>query len=257
MKKYLVANSCLAVSLCILMTFSGCKNFKAKYEKTENVLVSVDEATEIIVETDVGSITVTGANVVDCNITTEITVKAQTQEEARKLAEQVKIEVKPSGEKLSIKVSKPAELKKRSLNVDFKILAPKRLKLDCLTNVGTVNISDMNDRINASTNVGSIYCKEVVKDINLTSNVGSIEVSCAKSAPAACNADITTNVGSIEFNAPAQLSAHIDASTNVGSVNTARPITVVGKVGKSVKGTIGAGDGKVRLKTNVGSIKIN
>ncbi|MFC1794513.1 DUF4097 family beta strand repeat-containing protein, partial [Planctomycetota bacterium] len=63
--------------------------------------------------------------------------------------------------------------------------------------------------------------------------------------------------GSIEFNAPAQLSAHIDASTNVGSVNTARPITVVGKVGKSVKGTIGAGDGKVRLKTNVGSIKIN
>ncbi len=257
MNKYLVVNSYLAVFLCTLMAFSGCGDLKAKYEKTENVLVPVGEAAELSVETNIGSITVTGADVNDCNITAEITVKARTQEEARKLAEGVKIEAKPSGDKLSVKVSKPAELKKRSLAVNFKITAPKQLKLDCSTNVGTLNISSMNDRISASTNVGSIFCKEVVKDIDLTSNVGSIEVSCAETAEAARNASITTNVGSIEFTAPAQLSAQVDASTNVGSVSTAKPITIVGKVGKSLKGTIGAGEGKVRLKTNVGSIKIN
>ncbi len=75
-------------------------------------------------------------------------------------------------------------------------------------------------------------------------------------APAACNAVITTNVGSIEFAAPAQLSAQVNASTNVGSVKTDKPITVVGKVGKSINGTIGAGEGKIRLETNVGSIHI-
>jgi len=257
MKKYLIVSSCLAVCLCALMAFSGCGDFKAKYEKTENVSVPVGEAAELSVETNVGSITAKGTDVAECNITAEITVKARTQEEARKLAEQVKIEAKPSGDKLSIKVSQPVELKKQSLAVNFEITAPKRLKLDCSTNVGTVNISDMIDRITASTNVGSIFCKEVVNEIELTSNVGSIDVSCADTAPAACNAVITTNVGSIEFTAPAQLSAQVDASTNVGSVNTVRPTTVVGKVGKSVKGTIGAGEGKVRLKTNVGSIKIN
>jgi predicted membrane protein len=218
--------------------------------------VPVGQAGELYVETGVGSITVTGADVTDCNITAEITVKAETEEEARKLAEQVKIEVKPDGDKLSVKVSKPSELKKRGLEVKFKIVAPKQLKLVCSINVGSATISDMNGRIKVSGNVGSISCRRVVGDLNLTSNVGSIKVDYADTAAAACNAAITTNVGSIEFTAPAQLSAQVSASANVGSVKTDKPITVVGKVGKSITGTIGAGEGKVRLKTNVGSIHI-
>ncbi|MBL7186735.1 MAG: DUF4097 family beta strand repeat protein [Phycisphaerae bacterium] len=242
--------------MCVLTVFSGCSDFKAKYARTVNVSVPAGQAGELFVETGVGSITVTGADVTDCNITAEITVKAETTEEARKLAEQVKIEAKPSGDKLNVKVSKPVELKNRSLEVKFKIVAPKQLKLDCSVNVGSVNVSDMNDRIKVSGNVGSVFCGKVVGDIDVTSNVGSVEVEYSEAAAAACNAAITTNVGSIEFAAPAQLSAQVSASTNVGSVKTDKPITVVGKVGRSVNGTIGAGEGKVRLKTNVGSIHI-
>ncbi|NOR67469.1 MAG: DUF4097 family beta strand repeat protein [Woeseiaceae bacterium] len=256
MKKHLLINSCLAVCLYALTVFSGCSDFKAKYGRTSNVSVPVGQAAELCVETAVGSITITGADVTDCNITAEITVKAETQEEARKLAEQVKIEAKRDGDKLSVKASKPAELKKRKLEVKFKIIAPKRFKVDCSVNVGSVNVSDMNGQIKVSANVGSIFCRRVVGEIDVTSNVGSVEVQYAGGAAAACNAAITTNVGSIEFAAPAQLSAQVSASTNVGSVKTDKPITVVGKVGKSVNGTIGAGEGKVRLKTNVGSIHI-
>ncbi len=256
MKKHFVMNSCLAVCLCAMTVFSGCRDFKAKYARTQNVSVPVGQAVELCVETSVGSITVTGADVTDCNVTAEITVKAETKEEARKLAEQVKIEARPSGDKLIVKVSKPADLKKRKLEVKFKIVAPKQLKLDCSVNVGNVSISEMNSRIKVSGNVGSIFCKQVIGDIDLTSNVGSVEVEYADAAPAACNATIMTNVGSIEFVAPAQLSAQVNASTNVGSVKTDKPITVVGKVGKSVNGTIGAAEGRVRLKTNVGSIRI-
>jgi hypothetical protein len=230
--------------------------FKAKHTKTEQMSVPVADVAELSVETEVGAITVTGADVADCNIAAEITVKAQTKEEARKLAEEVKIEVKPSGEKLSIKVLKPAGLKKRSLAVDFKITVPKQLKLDCSTSVGTVTVSDIHGGIEASANVGAIVCNGVVAELKLECNVGSVQVKYADSAPAACNADITTNVGSIEFTAPAQLSAQVSAVTNVGSIKTAKPITVVGKVSKSINGTIGSGEGKVRLKTNIGSVEI-
>jgi hypothetical protein len=258
MKKHLLINSWLAVCLCVPAVLSGCGdfNYKAKYARTVNMSVPVEQASELSVETDVGSITVTGADVADCNITAEIIVKAKTQEEARELSEQVKIEAKPDGDKLSVKVSKPAKLKKRGLEVKFKIIAAKQLKLDCSINVGSANISDMNSSIKVSGNVGSIHCKRVVGDINLNSNVGSVEVDYAETAPAACNATITTNVGSIEFTAPPQLSAQVNASTNVGSVKTDKPLTVVGKVGKSMSGTIGAAEGKVQLATNVGSIHI-
>lgn len=261
MKKTFLINLGLVFCLCLLTLLSGCcvnigDVFKAKYERTENVSVPVQDAAELYVETDVGSITITGADVTDCNITAEITVKARTKEKARELAEQVKIEPVYSGDTLTIKVRKPDELKGRSLGVAFKIIAPKHLNLNCSAHVGTVKVSDIQGRIKASVNVGSIFCNQVAEDLNLESNVGSIEVKYSDTAPAACNADITTNVGSIEFTGPSELSAQLSASTNVGSVKTSKPVTVVGKLGKSIKGTIGSGDGKISLRTNVGSIEI-
>jgi len=247
------------VSFCLLTVFSGCKDslFKAKYQRTEHASAPITSETELNVETDVGSITVTGADVTDCNITAEITVKAQTKETAQKLAEEVKIELESSDNTLAIKVVKPTELKKRALVVDFKIIAPRHIKLNCSTGVGTVTVSDIEGRIEASVNVGSIVCHAVVAELALSSNVGSVTVKYKDTAPAACKANIITNVGSIEFTAPPELSAQVHASTNIGSVKTAKPITVVGKVGKYIKGTIGSGEGKVLLKTNVGSIEIN
>ena len=261
MKKSFLINLGLVLCLCLLTLLWGCcinigDVFKAKYERTENVSVPLQDAAELYVETDVGSLTITGADVTDCNITAEITVKAYTKEKARELAEQVKIEPVRSGDTLTIKARKPDELKSRSLSVAFKIIAPKHLNLNCSAHVGTVKVSDIQGRIEASANVGSIFCYQVIADLDLELNVGSIEVEYSDTAPAACNADITTNVGSIEFTGPPQLSAQLNASTNVGSVKTSKPVTVVGKLGKSIKGTIGSGEGKISLKTNVGSIEI-
>ncbi len=251
--------------LCYLFvpanSLSGCKDsdslFSAKHQRTEHTSVPIAGAAGLNVETDVGSITVTGADVTDCNITAEITVKAQMKEKAQKLAEEVKIELESSDDTLTIKAVRPTELKKRGLVVDFKIIAPRHMKLDCSTGVGTVTVSDIEGLIEASVNVGPIACHMVVAELDLSSNVGSIKVKYADTAPAACKANITTNVGSIEFTVPPELSAQVHASTNIGSVKTAKPITVVGKVGKSIKGTVGSGEGKVLLKTNVGSIEIN
>jgi hypothetical protein len=248
--------SCLAFCLCTLAAVSGCREYRAEYEKTETAVVPVAEAVALSVETGVGAITVTGADVVDCNVTAEIRVKAETEEEARKLAEQVKIETKLVGDTLRIKVSKPTGLKKRPLEAKLWIVAPKQLKLDCSINVGSISISDMNDTIKVSGNVGSISCQQVCGDIAVTSNVSSVDVVYASTARAACNADITTNVGSINLTVPPQWSAQVSAATNVGAVKTDKPIVVLGKLGKSIKGSVGSGEGRVRLKTNVGSIHI-
>lgn len=261
MRKHFLINLCFVVSLCLLPAFSGCRDsgsiFRAKYQRAERASAPVTSETELKVDSDVGSITVTGADVTDCNITAEITVKARTKEEARRLADEVKMEFESSGDTLTIKTVRPDELKKRSLVVDFKITAPRHMNLDCSTGVGAVTVSDIEGRIEASANVGSIICSSVVAELDLSSNVGSITVKYKETAPAACKANITTNVGSIQYTAPTLLSAQVHASTNIGSVNTAKPITVVGKVDKSIKGTIGSGEGKVTLKTNIGSIQIN
>ncbi len=166
MRKHFLIILCLAISLCLLTVLSSCKDmgslFKAKYQRTEHTSVPISGVARLNVETDVGSITVTGADVTDCNITAEITIKAQTKETAQKLAEQVKVEFESSNDTLTIKAVKPTDLKKRALVVDFKITAPRHMKLNCSTGVGAVTVSDIDGQIEASVNVGSINCHAVV-----------------------------------------------------------------------------------------------
>jgi hypothetical protein len=261
MGKRVIVNLGRVLCLSVLTFLSGCcinvaDVFKAKSKRTEHKSVPVADITELRVEGEVGSITITGADVTDCSITAEITVKARTKEKARQLAEQVEIETDRSDGKLNVKATKPAALKSHSLVVDFRITAPRPLNLDCTTHVGGISISDIEGQIEASADVGSIICSRVLTDLKLEVNVGSVKVGYVETAPAACNADIVTNVGSIEFAGPPHLSVQLDARTNVGSIKTSKPITVVGKVGKSLKGTIGSGEGRVHLKTNIGSIEI-
>jgi hypothetical protein len=256
-----IMKSCSRLSLCLALLLQGCcinpgNIFKAKFKKTEHAIVPITDISELAIDAEVGSITVHGTKTSDCDITAEITVKALTKEKARSLAEEVKIETETSSNKLTIRVRKPGSLSGRNIEVDFTIKAPMQLRINASTHVGSINVSNIQGPIVASTNVGSITCTQIFGELDLESNVGSIEVQYADDAPAACNAVVTTNVGSIEFVGPAELSAELNASTNVGSIETDQPLTVVGKIGKSVSGIIGSADGKIRLKTNVGSIKI-
>lgn len=269
MGKYFIISLGVALTWSVIAVLAGCcidvaDIFKVKYTKTEYISVPVTDLAELYVEAEVGSITIKGADVTDCNITAEISVRAGTKEKARKLAEQTRVEAETHDGKLGIKAVKPTTLKRNWLTVDYKITAPSQLNLDCTVRVGAIKISDVEGQIRASANVGSITCNQAAADINLQVNVGSVEIKYSNTAPATCNVDIVTNVGSIDFTGPPQLSAQIDARTNIGSIKTGRPITVLprgqrselGKVGRTLKGTIGSGQAEVRLKTNVGSIEI-
>ena len=251
----------LVLLFCTIAFFPGCiinigDSFKAKYERTVNLSAPLEGITKLDVQTNVGSVTVKSADITSFDIIAMITVKARTAEKARELAEKVEITAKAFDDKLTIKAHRPSDLIESNLSVDFTVFAPRQLNLDCSANVGTVRISDFQGQIKASTDVGSIFCEKVQAGLNVHANVGSIEVRYADDAPAAFNAEVTTNVGSIEFEGPAKISAKLSASTNVGSIETARQLTVVGAIGRSIDTTIGSAEGRITLRTNVGSIKI-
>ncbi len=250
---------------CLLLAATGlvgccCVNifdaFKAKYERTVQVSAPIAPGQTLDVHTTVGSITVTGGDFTDCSVTAKITARAATKEKAQKLAEETQIKLEPAGDKLKVKVEKPPMADRDAICISFSITVPRQTALDLQTNVGELEIDNITGSIKAETNVGKITCREIAGRIDLTTNVGEVKVVYAKDAPAACNADISTSVGKIEFAGPENLSAEFHASANVGSIETRLPLTVTGKVSKSLDGTVGAGEGKVILEANVGSIKI-
>jgi hypothetical protein len=265
MKKPFITKGTISLLLCLLLTATtilvGCccnigDIFKAEYERTVQVSAPIVAGQTLDVYTDIGSITVAGGNFTDCNATAKIIAKAATEKKARKLSEETQIKLEPAADTLKVKVEKPPMADRDAICVSFSITVPRQTALNLQTDVGKLEIDDITEPVKLRTNVGKITCREITSRIDLVTNVGEVKVAYAKDAPATCNADITTSVGEIDFAGPDNLSAAFHASTNIGSIETRLPLTVTGQIGKSLDGTVGAGEGKVTLETNVGSIKI-
>jgi hypothetical protein len=230
---------------------------KAESSRSEDLTVPATDITTLDVSTNVGKISLETADVAAVRVAAQIKVKARTEEEAQELVEQVRIVAEPSGGTLTIKAIKPPDLGRNQLSVDFTIRAPAALVLNCTTNVGDIRIDGFTKRVRASTDVGTIICTGLRDQIDLHANVGDLRATYASDAPAALTATMETNVGAIEFTAPPEISADLTAKANVGEINTSRPITVRGSLNKhSVRASLGQGEGRVNLETNVGSIRI-
>lgn len=261
MKKHTSIKFVASLLLCSLLVYvpvACCCDYenKAKFEKTERLSAPCAPGKILCLQNKIGEISVTGADVSECNVTAIITAKAETEEQAEKLAGQVSVKLEPSGDKLYIKVETPDDKTKCSITVDFDITVPKQTALQLENNVGEIKIADITRTIRVESNVGAVSCKEITSDVEVKTNVGQVIVLYSKTAPAACSANVKTDVGEIDFTAPSDLSAQVNLSANLGSIETNLPLTVKGMLNQKSSGTVGKGEGSVILKTNVGSIKI-
>jgi Zn-dependent metalloprotease len=226
-------------------------------------------------ETHNGSITINGAEVNDCNVTATIKAKASSEENAKKLAEQVNIKLESINNKITVEVEKPDFIKDRSVSVNLNVTVPSKTGLELNSHNGGLKMKNIKGNIEGKTYNGgvtakqvfgsieletyngNITCREISGDAELKTYNGRVKASYSKTAVPVCNISIETYNGGIKFTAPANFSAEVDVSTHNGSINTDIPITVIGRLSKNrLKGTIGEGKGKLRLQTHNGSIKI-
>ncbi|MDI6450971.1 M56 family metallopeptidase [Anaerobaca lacustris] len=217
---------------------------KAKATETMSFTSPLVDGGLLIVKNRVGAVSVHGGETDECRVDVRVTAKAGTEEEARAKAEVVKMKMDTSERRFSIEPVKPDNENWSGLDVTFEITVPRRTNLEITADVGAVQLRDVQGQIKVKANVGGIKTENVRGDIELE-----------------------TNVGDVDFIAPADLSTRLAATTNVGSIKSDLPIEVrsIGNpgsggvnlsLGKTAVGTLGAGEGTVKLKSNVGSISV-
>jgi hypothetical protein len=225
---------------------------RAKYERKVQLSAPLSPGSTFTAQTHNGSITINGADVADCNLTATIVARATTEEDAKELAEKVKVTLEPSGNRLTAKIDRPTRLINKSVSVSLDVTVPNQMDLELSTHNGAVVIANITGQVNATTyngkvttekvsgttalktHNGSIICREISGDTQLRTHNGSAKAFYSEAAPSVSDISITT-----------------------GSINTNLAITVTGKVSKNnLKGTIGTGQGKLHLETHNGSIRI-
>jgi hypothetical protein len=262
----LIAADCFCTGGCIP---------KAKYERTVSLSTPLAAGSFFEAQTHNGYINVTGADVAECNLTATITAQANTEENAQKLAEAVKIKLISSGDKLAAKIEKPELAPDECVNVDFDVTVPNKTGVDLTSHNGTLTIKNLTGQLNGATHNGEVVaekisgtaefkthngriaCEEVSGNIKLQTHNGNASAFYSRTAPSVCNVSIVTHNGGVSLTVPPNFSAKVEASTHNGSIDTDLPITVTGEVTKrKLTGTIGTGEGSLYLETHNGSINI-
>lgn len=247
----------------------------ARYERVVHLSEPAGVAKVFEAETHNGSITAAGAATNMFDLTATITARADTEENAKKLADQVSVRLEPAGDRMIARIEKPVVAGWRYLGVALDALVPHHTSLDLVTHNGAVEIADITGKVEATTHNGAvttrnvtgshsltthngrISCRQISGDLELETHNGSVDVVYTDNAPTPGKVDIVTHNGGIDFTPPANLSAKVDISTHNGSIRTVLPITIVGEVSKrELRGTIGSGEGRLHLETHNGSIRI-
>lgn len=266
--------------LCLLIPVTGCyincgRCFLVKHERTVTLSAPLAKGSLFNAKTHNGYITIIGSDVADCNMTATIIAKAISEEDAQKLAEEVKVTLEPLGNELIAKIEKPQCHRNCSVRVNINATVPNRTNLQLITHNGSLKLSNITGQITGTTHNGKvivekisgttflqthnggIYAKDIAGDVKLRTHNGKVKAYFSQSAPPDSDISMKTHNGGIYLDAPENFSAKVDVSTHNGSIHTDLPITILGKVTKRrLTGTIGTGQGKLHLKTHNGSIKI-
>ncbi len=189
----------LACLLGLAIFLSGCTvnmgswAMRAKYQRTVRLSAPLPSGSTFAAQTHNGSITTNGADFADCSVVATITARAETDEEARELAEKIEITLEPLGDGLTTKIKRPTHVVNKSVSVSLDVTVPNQTDLELGTHNGSIVIADISGRINATTHNGEvaterfsgtavlethngpITCRETSGDAKLKTHNGSVK----------------------------------------------------------------------------------
>lgn len=273
-KNQVVLISC--ITACLFLGTTGCEIPTAKYEIIIHMSAPLAAGSSFNARTHNGAVTIAGREETGCDLTATIIGWATTKEKAKELAEKTKVSLKNDGDKLNVEIKRPKLIPNQSVSVSLDTKVPNETdlyltthngavtitdikgKIDVTTHNGRIKTSNISDHTKLKTHNGAIICEQISGDTWLSTHNGGINVSYAEDAPGISETVMTTHNGSINLKTAPNVSAMVNLSTHNGSINTGLPITIIGKVSKNMlNGKIGDGQGKLKLETHNGSIKIH
>jgi DUF4097 and DUF4098 domain-containing protein YvlB len=169
----------VVLGISALLTVAGCDVqigdwHQAKYERTIQHQAPFAAGSTLVAETRFGSVTVAGADVADCNLVAKIVGRAPTEEEAKQIAEQVKIELERTGETLKVVADKPHVKQKRSVSISYSITVPRQTHVQCGSSYGPIDLMDLDGNVKGKTSSGSVKAHNIQGPVQLETSYGSV-----------------------------------------------------------------------------------
>ena len=228
----------------------------------------------LVIQTDRGSITVSGSDRTDVSIEVSRKVKGGSEKKARELLDRHTVEMSASQGTIRLEADLEGEnnwtFRGPQLEVAIVVQVPKQFQLDAQTAGGSVRVQNLDGNVKAKTAGGSVHLDAITGEITGRTSGGSIHASELQGS-----VDLSTAGGSIRIDRAGQgpvkavtsggslrltgITGPLEARTSGGSIrieSNGAPI-VASTSGGSVEATLtGVPTGTVDLRSSAGAVGI-
>jgi hypothetical protein len=200
-----------------------------------------------------GGITIVGWDRDSLHVVSRIRVEDRDGRDARNIAARIRTEIRGS----HIQVEGLRDMGRGSWNVNLLIYAPRRSDLDAATSNGPMSVEDLSGDIRVETSNGPLDLRNVAGTVYARTSNGPMSISLTGSRWQGSGLDARTSNGPLSIRIPEGYSAHLEAGTTNGPLSLGFPVTVVGRIGKTISTDLGSGGPTIRAFTTNGPLSID
>lgn len=140
--------------------------------------------------------------------------------------------------------------------VSFRIQVPARYDLRLESTNGGVSVRDVRGTLRLETTNGGVRLERVGGDVRARTTNGGVRVSLEGRRWDGDGLEATTTNGGVVLEVPEGYSAHLETGTRNGGFRIDFPITVSGRIGRSLSADLGDGGAPIRVRTTNGGVEI-
>ena len=215
-------------------------------------LKSVDRP--LVVETENGSIRVTGEEREGIHAVALIEIWDRDPEEAQALMDRIEIATSGEGGVPGLFAHGPEDEDDWAVSFDLKV--PHKTSLDLASQNGEMSIESVQGDLRFKAWNGRVDLKDLAGDLRGRAHNGRISLSLEGSTWQGAGVDIECLNGSITLGVPEPYNAQLDASTQNGRIFLGFPVPVAGNLGRRLRAQLGNGGPSLRAVTTNGSVRL-
>lgn len=198
-----------------------------------------------------GGVKVVGTDRGDIRVRAKVSAGARSQDDARTLASEVRIETSPS-----IHAEGPSNRRQSHWSVDYRLEVPRRTALSLRSHNGGISIADVNGEIEFETTNGGVHLSNLAGQVRGRTTNGGLDVLLSGSEWSGEGLDARTTNGGVTLAVPSGYNAHLEASTVNGGMRIDFPVTLQGDIRRRVSVDLGRGGKPISVETTNGGVVV-
>lgn len=200
-----------------------------------------------------GGIHVEGWDGDSVRVTARIQATARDDGSARDLLADVTI--KSDGRSISSDTPRSGG-RNESVSVTYMVHVPRKFDLRLEAHNGGIGVAGVTGRMSLETTNGSVNLVEIGGDVRAHTQNGSLNVQLVGRKWDGRGLDAETQNGSVRMAIPSDYAAQIETGTVNGRMSTDFPVTLQGRIGRTLSLPLNGGGTPIRAMTTNGSVSL-